>query len=197
MALSQIDITVLESSHHEISTFKLIENPWWKVWYHYGNTEFTSTLLCHGRIHKKLWHSSTGCELWTVPHSSPDGRCYTYSGWHGKAICDQESWHKLKLHSPDCCALCAKWIEVTIHAEIMCFHMFSRLHCRWSMMIFTPCEASELEWMQPCHIKPKLIGYCNDKNSAFALFRKEAKWVASLDPKATPDEKDAIKKAIW
>jgi len=30
-----------------------------------------------------------------------------------------------------------------------------------------------------------------------ALFRKEAKWVASLDPKATPDEKDAIKKAIW
>lgn len=35
------------------------------------------------------------------------------------------------------------------------------------------------------------------KNSAPSLFRKEAKWVASLDPKATPDEKDAIKKAIW
>lgn len=50
----------------------------------------------------------------------------------------------------------------------------------------TTCEA-RLEWMQPCHMRPKLIGYC----------RKEAKWVASLDPKATPDEKDAIKKAIW
>ena len=29
---------------------------------------------------------------------------------------------------------------------------------------------------------------------AWECLRKEAKWVASLDPKATPDEKDAIKK---
>ena len=29
---------------------------------------------------------------------------------------------------------------------------------------------------------------------AWERFRKEVKWVASLDPKATPDEKDAIKK---
>ena len=97
----------------------------------------SSNRHCYAMVEstKTLGKCSTGCELWTS-HSSPDGRCYTYSGWHGEAIRDQESWHNaVATFARLLCVMCkVNWIHHPCRVFI-CFHMFSRLHCRWSMMI--------------------------------------------------------------